>query len=385
MKYIYCLLIVTCLSAPNLSFSQKKPGAPHLGIGWTGLLYQGDLTMGETDYLRVYPGSNIFLQFANERAFRLRFSAGFGKIVEQVDQRPLLSEESRQTNNYFETNLFYFDLKLMRYFFRKGPVQPYLGFGPSLFFFNPKDQDGNFLIDNIFTREVGEEFATTIFVWPATVGLSFPLSKALRINADYTYRLNMSDYIDNIGLLGQAPGGDQLHAFQVSFDVRLGIDRKERSPEIEEEKPLKSIILASGLSKQSLSPKRKLSYRNIEEGHHKKDEQTNKLALDHILYYEMPEKERLTAPQVYAPTRPVPTNEKLETYYRDQLKPVVLEKKLYRKVKNTGILSPEAVAESHHLSLEELRQLNPDLPSPIPHGYELLLPDWEAAMSALEK
>lgn len=383
MKYIYCLLVISCISAPHLSFTQTKAGAPHLGIGWTGLLYKGDLTVNETDYLRIYPGSNIFLQFANQRAFRLRFGAGFGKIVEQSDLRSQTFAEERQTNDYFETSLFYLDLRLMRYFFRKGPVQPYLGFGPSIMFFNPKDQNGNFLIDNIFTREVGEDFATTIFVWPATAGLSFPLSKVLRINADYTYRLNMSDYIDNIGLLGNDPGRDQLHAFQVSFDVRLGVNRKpkEKAPMLKEVPPLKPIVLTKAPSKEEFS----LRYRKIEADHHDKIDRINALEMDYLRYYEMPEKSRLYQQEVYMGDLALRRDQKLEDQYRAKLKAYIWKHELFKQVGSKGRLSCAALAESHSLSLEDFRELNPSLPDPIPNGHELKVPDWEAAAKAMEK
>ena len=168
-------------------FAQSPPSPPQIGLGWTGLVYTGDLTVEESDYLRLYPGGNIYLQFANTRKFRLRINAGFGKVVEQLDRRFITAEENRIANTYFETNIFYLDLRLMRYFFTKGRVQPYIGFGPSLLSFNPRDQEGDFLIDNVFTRELGEEYATTTFVWPATVGLSNPFGKKLNLSMENFY------------------------------------------------------------------------------------------------------------------------------------------------------------------------------------------------------
>ena len=381
MKYIYTILLVSCLSLPFLSFSQSTSGAPHLGIGWTGLMYTGDLTVDETDYLRMYPGANMFLQFGNDKAFRLRFNAGFGKVVEQEDRRFQTLEEVRQSNNYFETNLFYFDLRLMRYFFRRGPVQPYIGIGPSILFFNPKDQDGNFLIDNIFTRELGEEFPTTIFVWPATAGLSFPLSKSLRLNVDYTYRLNMSDYIDNIGLLGRDPGKDQLHAFQVGFDVRLGINRKPKVIEPQHE-PLKSIILASNKAQSDKTGLKGLQYRAIDADHHKKADRINEEEIDHVLYYQMPVRDSFPEAEVYAPSSERKTEPVFEKKFRKQLLVTIMTKQLYKKTKNTGILSRKAVASKHHLREEELLKINPQMPELVKHGFEYLAPDWDAAIEA---
>ncbi len=377
MKAFHHFLLISCLVFPLLTQAQDKASPPRLGLGMLGWLYTGDLTVDESEYLRMYPGANVYLQFANHRPFRFRANAGFGKIVEQVD-RPLVSFESeRIPNTYFETNLFYIDLRLMRYFLRDKKVKPFLGFGPSLFFFNPKDQDGNFLIDNIFTRQQGEEFPTTTFVWPATLGLSLAVNDRLSVNVDYTYRLNMSDYVDNIGLLGDNPGRDQVHAFQVSMDLDIGkesVIRLNDTPEEKSEAQL-PVMARQDRSKRVLG---ELSYREIEAEHHLREDRIRKEELAYLMYREAAHSPQLPRGEVYTPASPRKANPSYDEATWKALKEEVFEKELFKTVYTRGRLSAEAWAQAYHLSLEEFEELNPGLPELIAHHTAIRVPDWEA-------
>jgi hypothetical protein len=355
-------LAFCCLSAPLMGQGNRSP--LKVGLGLTGLTYRGDLTINEEDYLRMYPGGNMFLQFANQKAFRLRLNAGFGKLVEQVDRPSLQWESSRVTNSYFETSIFYLDLRLMRYFLRKQAVQPYIGIGPGIFFFNPKDQYGNFLIDNIFTRESGEDFLTTVFVFPVTGGISLRLNKSLDISADYTFRLNMTDYVDNIGMLGEQSGRDQVHAFQVAVGFSLGermiIKEKTENPEPPKEEP------EVALEDFSLTPKDTEGLEDLS-----LDDE-----VDYLLYQEMPEGEQLPAPEAYYQSKN-PLIRSSQTPYWLELEEKAIGKKLYHSLDLPFTLSQSAICEAYHISLDNLLMLNPGLSEPVKAGSSILLPDYE--------
>ncbi|MEO0897895.1 MAG: hypothetical protein AAFY71_15920 [Bacteroidota bacterium] len=381
MKNLHYLLLLTLLIIPSASWGQGKGGPLRVSLGWTGMIYKGDLTLNEGQYARMYPGGNLALQFANHRKFRMRFNAGFGKVVEQVDQISKLYDNNRITNSYFETNLFYIDLRLMRYFWRKGPIHPYVGIGPSLLFFNPRDAEGNFLIDNIFTREAGEEYATTIFVWPATLGFSVPVSKRLSISTEYVYRLNVSDYIDNIGILGEDPGKDQLHTVQVSVDINLigkPIESKPSSPP-----QVRPDVLAVADERDNTSREGRLRNKKVKKSQGIAQQDLVLQEIDYILYQEEERIYRIPRGEVFFGDESL-INEELEKEYYGELKEVALSNKWYRSIKLNNTLAISALCRQYRLSPEEWKQLNPSLADPVLEGKDFLVPDYERAENSLK-
>ncbi|MEL6133744.1 MAG: outer membrane beta-barrel protein, partial [Bacteroidota bacterium] len=214
-------LIGLGISYPAFAQMEEKGSSIRVGLGFTGYTYRGDLTLDDPSFWRVYPGANISLQFSPFRKFQPQVNAGFGRVLEQWDSSLPIDPAQVGANDFFSTNFFYLDFRLAYLPFRHWRLQPYVIAGGGLIFFNPLDQNGNFLIDNVFTREQGELFNTTTFALPIGTGLRFHVNKLAYVGLEYLYRSSVSDYVDNIGLRGQKEGPDQLHNLMVSLNFTL--------------------------------------------------------------------------------------------------------------------------------------------------------------------
>jgi hypothetical protein len=120
-------------------------------------------------------------------------------------------------NQFVETRFFSADIRLVGYILRQGPVRPYVSAGVGLMFFSPYDEDGNFLGENIFTRLPEEGYGPSSAVFPVGGGVALKVNQVLWLNLGYHYRFTPTDYLDNIGLLGNGPGTDGLHALVLSL------------------------------------------------------------------------------------------------------------------------------------------------------------------------
>lgn len=207
-------------STPGLS--QEVGSALKLGIGLTGNAYIGDLTEAQTQR-RFYPGSNLSIQFHNQKALRWQVNGGFGRFLEQVDQttRPANLPEQVVPNRFVETSFFYGDFRLQYFLFPKARVQGYLSPGFGFMFFNPKDQEGNFLVENFFSRLENESYNTLIYQIPFSVGVQARVNAFVSLGISYTYRWTPSDYLDNLGQLGIREGNDALQQVQASVYINL--------------------------------------------------------------------------------------------------------------------------------------------------------------------
>ncbi|MEL7194366.1 MAG: outer membrane beta-barrel protein [Bacteroidota bacterium] len=250
------LLLSCCISAPVFSQIEEKGSTIRVGVGLTGYAYRGDLTQDDPSFWRVYPGGNISLQFSPRRKFQPQLNAGFGRVIEQWDSSLPIDPTQAGANSFFSTNFFYFDFRVAYLPFRQWRLQPYLVAGGGLLFFNPLDQNGNFLIDNIFTREAGEIFNTTAFVLPVGTGLRFHINQLAYVGLEYIYRSSVTDYIDNIGARGLRSGPDRLHNLMVSLNFTLQgspVEVKEIAP-LPKEDPPALIVQSESEIPEKLTP-----------------------------------------------------------------------------------------------------------------------------------
>jgi len=226
--HLFCVLLLVCLLATQLR-AQERGGIPPLkiGLGMMGFAYVGDMTDDENRFHRVYPGGSFSLQFEGKSFIQPQLNAGLGKFVAESERVYTGLSDGILPNDFVETSFFFFDLRVRLRFLRKKRVQPYVSVGGGILLFNPKDKEGNFLGENIFTRLEEEElYNTTVPYLPLSLGVQFKLVKAVDIGLEYTYRLIPSDYLDNIGQLGAREGSDRLHSLQVSMFFTLGLGKE---------------------------------------------------------------------------------------------------------------------------------------------------------------
>ncbi len=184
--------------------------------------YIGDLSEQGLKVRRFQPGGYISLQFPTKGLVWPQLNVGFGRIVEQVDGDPFPNLPDISPNSFVETSIFHTELQVNIRFFKRSFLQPYIGLGGGILFYQPKDEKGNFLGENPFTRQEGETYATATAYLPLTAGILSKLSERISLGLSYTYRPTASDYLDNIGQLGNRKGNDALHSAQLSLYFNMG-------------------------------------------------------------------------------------------------------------------------------------------------------------------
>ncbi|MEL7531079.1 MAG: LysM peptidoglycan-binding domain-containing protein [Bacteroidota bacterium] len=201
--------------------AQDGPPPIRIGVGMMGISYAGDLTVDDGSFQRFSPGGHLAVQFAGAKKLRPALIAGYGGFREQIDVFPGLIPPGIEPNTFVETNFFFADFRLQYYFFQKSRLSPYLAAGVGMLSFSPQDQDGNFLGENIFTRQEGESYNTTIASFPITLGFNLDVNEVISLSLGYTHRFTPSDYLDNIGQLGTKDGNDIIQHFQMGVHFTL--------------------------------------------------------------------------------------------------------------------------------------------------------------------
>jgi len=155
-------------------------------------------------------------------------NVGYSKIISQNPE--LEPVNGRDINTYVETSLFYIDggaqVNLIR---KRSKFRPTLGAGLGALIFIPKDINGEALSKKKSSRAPDETYGTLALTIPTSLGMEIILNPKLRFHLTYTYRMTTTDYIDNIGELGQKSGFDQLHGFK--FGVNLTLQQGQKQPE----------------------------------------------------------------------------------------------------------------------------------------------------------
>ncbi|MEZ4684548.1 MAG: LysM peptidoglycan-binding domain-containing protein [Bacteroidia bacterium] len=201
-----------------------------LGIGMLTTMYQGDLSMDESGSVRVYPGANLSIQSQRIRRIQLQLNAGFGRFADQYDNGMPAAPEGVQPVSFVETSYFYGDLRLRLTPFPWHRIRPYGSVGAGFLIFSPKDLNGKFLSDAILTRPPGENYNTSVPQLPLSLGIQTELTGLLGAGIEYTYRFTPTDYLDNVGSLGNHDGYDRLH--NVTFSLYFNFSGRRGRPNL---------------------------------------------------------------------------------------------------------------------------------------------------------
>lgn len=219
MELFRFLLFVLLSSYSLLAVAQANFSRDPLkvGMGLSGFGYLGDMSESQSTFSRFYPGANFSLQTENRKALKIQLNGGFGKFSDQFDGEPPRVEPHIEPTTFVETSFFYGDLRLKYRFFPRHRFQPYISVGAGLLFFTPRDKNGRLLNTRSQTRAEGESYSTAVPQLPATVGLQAIINRNIYLGLGYTYRFVPTDYLDNIGQLGNRKGFDSLYNLQLSL------------------------------------------------------------------------------------------------------------------------------------------------------------------------
>lgn len=233
LPLLFCLVMAGPAGAQQEPRPPKAPPRLQVGVGFYGLLYQGDLTPGDEWAHRVYPGFVANLQFEGPRFLSPQLNGGFGRVVAQ--DRNLANaqaEGATAPNTFVSTRFFHFDLVVRARFLRRRNFRPHVGIGAGLMNFTPSDRTGESLINQQNTRNATETYSTTGFYFPIVAGFTVRLNDFASLGLEYKRYALTNDYFDNVAALGTRTGNDRLHAAQLTLlltpGAKLRLGRGER-------------------------------------------------------------------------------------------------------------------------------------------------------------
>ncbi|MFM2375356.1 MAG: hypothetical protein RLZZ165_453 [Bacteroidota bacterium] len=222
------ILIVSISLFSATLWAQGEAGKPlRLGVGLLASTYIGDLNANGGAVDRFTSGASLSVQFASERLLSPQLNAGFGRIMAQ--DRELQAVDGVHPNTFVQTPFFLVDLRLKARFLRESPVHPSLSAGVGFLGYTPEDGDGNNLIDNYSTRRNDETYGSMTASFPLSAGFEVPLNGTLMVGLEYTYRMTASDYLDNVGRLGQRNGNDKLQSILLTLYITFDQDPASRT------------------------------------------------------------------------------------------------------------------------------------------------------------
>jgi opacity protein-like surface antigen len=219
-KRIFCLLIITFLTAPFLANAQYE-GYRHegeFGIQLGAAHYFGDLNP-TTRLNRPKLAGGVFYrkQLNDYVAFRLGANfaqLGYSDIYEKKN------EFRKRRNLSFNSNIWELALQGDFNFFRYNPINPgerftpYLTFGAGIFNFEPYAflNRKKYLLRPLGTEGQGSSlypnrkpYATTALVFPVGMGVKFALNSKMNVNFEIAHRFTTTDYLDDVSATYAGP------------------------------------------------------------------------------------------------------------------------------------------------------------------------------------
>jgi hypothetical protein len=95
----------------------------------------------------------------------------------------------------------------------------YTGIGSGILFFNPKDMNGNALIEDKTSRAENENYSNVTFILPVVIGYRRYINPYTSIYMEFSSINPQTKYLDNINQLGNYKKNDRL--FTLHFGIQL--------------------------------------------------------------------------------------------------------------------------------------------------------------------
>lgn len=258
MRTYYSSLLILLVLCFQQTFGQLEQFRElEVGLSITGNGYYGDLNHNpdgllKSDHLAFNPGINIHVRKAHYQRLLPVFNAGYGEFLSQnPDIQPvtLVAGDPPESiaitpNRFVETSFIYMDFGYRLQLVRKFTLfSPYLGLSVGGLAFYPHAEDGILLSRKRSTRAPGEKaYGTMTLSAPVTLGMDVNLGRKLSLNLAYIYRMNGTDYLDNIKTLGTHAGNDKLHILRFGASFRIRNKKPDQSEPREQEVPMDSIL-----------------------------------------------------------------------------------------------------------------------------------------------
>lgn len=222
IKYCFChlLFFILCAVTHNLyaqyEVTLKDTLVIHpfkVGLSALGANYHGDLNK---TWEKFNIGFNFNLQFEKRKKIMPQINLTSSSIT---GQNPDYNPKKDKYNSFVRTNITALDIRFLYRFTPKKQGSLYTGIGAGLLFFNPKDMNGNALIEDKTSRAENETYSNVTFILPVAVGYRRYINPYTSIYMEFVSLNPQTKYIDNINQLGSYKKNDHIFAFNFGIQV----------------------------------------------------------------------------------------------------------------------------------------------------------------------
>jgi len=218
--FIYAGLLIFCFFTHNAQaqyeVTLKDTLVIHpfkVGISALGANYHGDLNK---TWEKFNLGFNFNLQFEKRKKLMPQINLTTSSIT---GQNPNHNPKKDKYNNFVKTNFTALDLRMLYRFTPKKQGSFYTGIGSGILFFNPKDMNGNALIEDKTSRAENENYSNVTFILPVVIGYRRYINPYTSIYMEFSSINPQTKYLDNINQLGNYKKNDRL--FTLHFGIQL--------------------------------------------------------------------------------------------------------------------------------------------------------------------
>jgi opacity protein-like surface antigen len=238
------LLIYFCSVCSTLS---AQPGLSKFELGANAItfIYQGDLTPSKSgSFKTIGLGLGIYGNYKLNNAFYLKTSLAFGNL--KGDDSKYKAPAWRQQRNFkFKSSVTEISesvvWNILRTANKEGQrLSPYISAGVGYTFLNIKRDYSNYnaayFEGSAISAGLSTDFAHSLpkglLVFPVGFGVRYSLTENISLNAESSYRLHSTDYLDGYSEAANPAKKDHYFSNAVGLIYGFGRDNRLKCPRI---------------------------------------------------------------------------------------------------------------------------------------------------------
>lgn len=203
MKHLIRTLIVIgvfFLTSESAAQVELNDGSIAISLGVGGNTYVGDLNPDRQT--RQFNVQAAFTRYVDERTF-FKLGINYGDIQAEYEPGdPLDLGSNPDINSFFSAHILSADLSFNWDVIQWSFIHVYGGTGIGFMDYQIQDNEGRNLNDRPVTRLENENYSTRMVYFPVNMGFVLFPRRQINIVYEQSWNLTNSDYLDNIGYLG---------------------------------------------------------------------------------------------------------------------------------------------------------------------------------------
>jgi len=209
-------LIFLFLFFYTVSFAQSDSLLQFIEVGIAPISYKGDLSHSYSNWGAVY---HIGLKLNRKKRINGQVNIMWGSVSAS---NPFFTATKGNPNSFFHAKLLSFEYNVIANLVKKKNFSFYVSPGIGVLHFAPQNDQKEKFRNKPETRASGEDYSPLSFMIPLKIGAAYLLKAGFGIGIEAGWLNPLTDYIDNIGMLGNSKK-DNLLLYKLFILIPLKI------------------------------------------------------------------------------------------------------------------------------------------------------------------